>query len=116
MIPWFKGTRRIQQYAESGDFIILEVTNNMGKLFKVIQKDGGEDYKARFSGSLKKCADWANEHGANFKIFGCYESFNITTKRTCLNCRWHITPDYCQMHQTRLNGESTPCNLHESEV
>jgi hypothetical protein len=50
MIPWFKGTRRIQQYAESGDFIILEVTNNMGKLYKVIQKDGGEDYKARFSG------------------------------------------------------------------
>ena len=141
MIPWFKGTIKIQQYAESGKFIILEVTHNKGKLYKVIEQANPEDYKVRFAGSLKKCADWANSHGANFLIYGiCGGRYSYVDDRiykdtdsvklpescpeaapelpkTCDTCRWfnviRIPP--CDMGNKPENPNVQGCNLYESE-
>lgn len=141
MIPWFKGTIKIQQYAESGKFIILEVTHHKGKLYKVIEQANPEDYKVRFAGSLKKCADWANSHGANFLIYGiCGGRYSYVDDRiykdtdsvklpescpeaapelpkTCDTCRWfnviRIPP--CDMGNKPENPNVQGCNLYESE-
>lgn len=73
MITWANNTICIKKFASNGNFIILEYTNNFGKLYRVIQKDKGIDYKERYAGTLKHCVDWANKHGASFVMVGCYD-------------------------------------------
>ena len=142
MIPWFKGTIKIQQYAESGKFIILEVTHHKGKLYKVIEQANPEDYKVRFAGSLKKCADWANSHGANFLIYGiCGGRYSYVDDRIykdtdsvklpescpevapelpqiCQNCKWFLPgAKKCQLKDNKIIGDPAciGCGLYESE-
>ena len=142
MIPWFKGTIKIQQYAESGKFIILEVTHHKGKLYKVIEQVNPEDYKVRFAGSLKKCADWANSHGANFLIYGiCGGRYSIgdciykdtdsvklpescpevapELPQVCQNCKWFLPgAKKCQLKDAWIvwgDPACVGCGLYESE-